>query len=57
MALEWDIPNELPYNDYFEYSGHDFKLHIAPRNMSNQNTSEYMDRIRWEHKKKIVVNI
>ena len=41
VALEWDIPNELPYNDYyFEYSGLDFKLHIAPRNMSNENTSE-----------------
>ena len=40
VALEWDIPNELPYNDYFEYSGLNFKLHIAPRNMSNENTSE-----------------
>ena len=48
MALEQDIPNELPYNDYFEYFGPDFKLHIAPSNMSNQNTSEYMDKIRWE---------
>ena len=46
MALETDIPNELPYNDYFEYFGPDFKLHIAPSNMSNQNTSEYMDKIR-----------
>ena len=46
MALEQEIPNELPYNDYFEYFGPDFKLHIAPSNMSNQNTSEYMDKIR-----------
>jgi len=46
VALETDIPNELPYNDYFEYFGPDFKLHIAPSNMSNQNTSEYMDKIR-----------
>ena len=46
VALEQDIPNELPYNDYFEYFGPDFKLHIAPSNMSNQNTSEYMDKIR-----------
>ena len=28
MALETDIPNELPYNDYFEYFGTDFKLHL-----------------------------
>ena len=46
VALDQDIPNELPYNDYFEYFGPDFKLHIAPSNMSNQNTSEYMDKIR-----------
>ena len=31
---------------YFEYFGPDFKLHIAPSNMSNQNTTEYMDKIR-----------
>ena len=41
-----EIPNELPYNDYFEYFGPDFKLHIAPSNMANQNTGEYVDKIR-----------
>merc|ERR1719433_1500435 len=46
VALEQDIPNELPYNDYFEYFGPDFKLHIAPSNMANQNTGEYVDKIR-----------
>merc|ERR1712165_356096 len=46
VTLDQDIPNELPYNDYFEYFGPDFKLHIAPSNMSNQNTTEYMDKIR-----------
>ena len=37
---------ELPYNDYFEYYGPDFKLHISPSNMANQNTPEYMDKIK-----------
>lgn len=37
---------ELPYNDYFEYFGPDFKLHISPSNMTNQNTQEYMDKIK-----------
>jgi len=46
VALEQEIPNELPYNDYFEYFGPDFKLHIAASNMPNQNTGEYVDRIR-----------
>lgn len=38
---------ELPYNDYFEYFGPDFKLHISPSNMTNQNTQEYMDKIMY----------
>ncbi len=37
---------ELPYNDYFEYYGPDFKLHISPSNMANQNTPEYLDKIK-----------
>jgi len=46
VALGADIANELPYNDYFEYFGPDFKLHISPSNMANQNTSEYLDKIK-----------
>ena len=38
--------SELPYNDYFEYYGPDFKLHLSPSNMSNQNTPEYLDKIK-----------
>ncbi|RWS30073.1 Histone deacetylase 2-like protein [Leptotrombidium deliense] len=46
VALNTEIPNELPYNDYFEYFGPDFKLHISPSNMANQNTPEYLDKIK-----------
>eukprot|EP00057_Strongylocentrotus_purpuratus_P009186 XP_011663660.1 PREDICTED: histone deacetylase 1 isoform X1 [Strongylocentrotus purpuratus] len=45
-ALGVEIANELPYNDYFEYFGPDFKLHISPSNMTNQNTGEYLDKIK-----------
>uniref|UniRef100_A0A2K5PPR7 Histone deacetylase 1 n=1 Tax=Cebus imitator TaxID=2715852 RepID=A0A2K5PPR7_CEBIM len=45
VALDTEIPNELPYNDYFEYFGPDFKLHISPPNMTNQNTNEYLEKI------------
>lgn len=41
-----EIANELPYNDYFEYFGPDFKLHISPSNMSNQNTQDYLDKVK-----------
>ncbi|MCL4129002.1 UNVERIFIED_CONTAM: hypothetical protein GTU68_063062 [Idotea baltica] len=46
VALNTDIANELPYNDYFEYFGPDFKLHISPSNMANQNTPDYLDKIK-----------
>lgn len=46
IALSVDIANELPYNDYFEYYGPDFKLHISPSNMANQNTTDYIDKIK-----------
>jgi histone deacetylase 1/2 len=46
VALGSDIANELPYNDYFEYFGPDFKLHISPSNMANQNTPEYLEKIK-----------
>ncbi|XP_041352977.1 probable histone deacetylase 1-B [Gigantopelta aegis] len=46
VALGSDVANELPYNDYFEYYGPDFKLHISPSNMGNQNTPEYLDKIK-----------
>lgn len=37
------IPDELPYNDYFEYYGPDYKLHILPSNMENLNDRKYLD--------------
>ncbi|XP_055720596.1 histone deacetylase 1-like [Salvelinus fontinalis] len=46
VALDSAIPNELPYNDYFEYFGPDFKLHISPSNMTNQNTNDYLEKIK-----------
>nr|AFY07417.1 histone deacetylase 1-like protein [Schmidtea mediterranea] len=46
LALGTTIPNELPYNDYYEYFTPDFKLHISPSNMANQNTPEYLERMK-----------
>lgn len=36
---------ELPFNDYFEYYGPDYKLEVRPSNMHNANTPEYLNRI------------
>lgn len=46
VALGIEIANELPYNDYFEYFGPDFKLHISPSNMANQNQADYLEKIK-----------
>lgn len=52
VALDTEIANELPYNDYFEYFGPDFKLHIQPSSMPNQNTRDYLEKTQtriFEH--------
>ncbi|KAI8147475.1 hypothetical protein BJV82DRAFT_701103 [Fennellomyces sp. T-0311] len=36
---------ELPFNDYFEYYGPEYKLDVPSNNMANHNTPEYLDRI------------
>ncbi|TKC40759.1 hypothetical protein EI555_019405 [Monodon monoceros] len=46
VALDMEIPNELSYNDYFEYFGPDFKFHISLSNMTNQNTNEYLEKLK-----------
>lgn len=46
VALDTEISDELPYNDYFEYYGPEFKLHITPSNMTNHNAIEYLDKVK-----------
>lgn len=41
-----EIPDELPFNDYFEYYGPDYRLHITPSNMENLNDRRYLDFLR-----------
>lgn len=46
VALDGEIPSGLSCNDYSECFGPDFKLHISPSNTTNQNTPEYMEKIK-----------
>jgi len=46
IALGTEIGDELPYHDYFEYFGPDYKLHINPSNMPNQNTPGYLNKVK-----------
>jgi histone deacetylase 1/2 len=43
-----DIPNEIPYNDYYEYYAPDFELHLQPEAMENLNTTESLEGVRVE---------
>jgi len=44
LLLNSDLPNDLPYNDYFEYYGPDYRLHIPPNNMTNLNSRDYLNQ-------------
>jgi len=46
IALGVDIGNELPYNDYFEYYGPDYRLQIEASNMENQNKAETLEKLK-----------
>jgi histone deacetylase 1/2 len=43
LLLEEEIKNNLPYNDYLEYYGPDYRLHIEPNNMKNLNERSVLD--------------
>jgi len=53
ILLDAKLPEELPYNDYIEYFGPDFRLHIPSTNMENLNSKEYLEKC----KNKIIENI
>eukprot|EP01119_Soliformovum_irregulare_P008686 TRINITY_DN21786_c0_g1_i1.p1 TRINITY_DN21786_c0_g1~~TRINITY_DN21786_c0_g1_i1.p1 ORF type:complete len:483 (-),score=63.55 TRINITY_DN21786_c0_g1_i1:827-2275(-) len=53
LLLKTPLSDELPYNDYIEYYGPDFKLHVPPNNMENMNSKEYLEK----YKNKLLENI
>jgi len=46
LLLKTDISDELPFNDYLEYYGPDFRLHITPTNMENLNDPKYLEKMK-----------
>ncbi|VEU44453.1 unnamed protein product [Pseudo-nitzschia multistriata] len=43
-----DIKDELPFNDYWEYFGPNYKLHLPVSNMKNANTKESLEQTKGE---------
>ncbi len=46
VAVGMDLEDKMPYNEYYEYFGPDYTLHVTPSNMENQNSRAYLDTIR-----------
>ena len=41
-----DIPNDIPFNDYYEYYAPDYNLHLTPEAMENENTKSEVESVR-----------
>lgn len=54
VVLGQEISDELPYNDYYEYYGPEYKLHIQPSAMENLNQPDTLEKLKakvFEHMK------
>jgi histone deacetylase 1/2 len=40
------VPDELPFNDYFEYFGPDYRLNLPVSNMENLNSAAYLEKTK-----------
>ncbi|CAM8984260.1 unnamed protein product [Rhodiola kirilowii] len=46
VAVDVEPDNNLPYNEYYEYFGPDYTLHVETSNMENSNSPAEMEKIR-----------
>ncbi|GJN16492.1 hypothetical protein PR202_gb03490 [Eleusine coracana subsp. coracana] len=46
VAVGVEPDNKLPYNDYYEYFGPDYTLHIQPKSVENLNTAQDLENIK-----------
>nr|CAB3449337.1 unnamed protein product [Digitaria exilis] len=46
VALGQELEDKMPVNEYYEYFGPDYTLHVAPSNMENKNKRHQLDDIR-----------
>eukprot|EP00298_Acanthocystis_sp_HF-20_P003158 c13527_g1_i1.p1 GENE.c13527_g1_i1~~c13527_g1_i1.p1 ORF type:complete len:379 (+),score=155.92 c13527_g1_i1:104-1240(+) len=44
IVLGEELEDRLPYNDFFEYYGPDFRLNIQPSNMENLNNPKQLEK-------------
>ena len=46
ILVNQNIGPDLPYNDYFDYFGPDYKLDVPANNMENLNSKEYLEKMK-----------
>jgi len=46
VAVGEPVKDNMPFNDYYEYFGPDYSLHLPVSNMENLNSKEYLKRTR-----------
>ena len=46
VLLDTDVGSNIPFNDYFEYYGPDYNLHLTPNTMPNLNDKEYLEKTK-----------
>ncbi|RCH89276.1 histone deacetylase [Rhizopus stolonifer] len=48
VVVGQEIGPDMPYNDYYEYFGPDYKLDVRSSNMENMNTPDYLEKIKTQ---------
>ena len=46
MLLDIPISNNIPNNDFIQYYGPDYQLHLHPSDLPNLNTRDELERTR-----------
>ena len=46
VAVGEQVKDDMPYNDYYEYFGPDYGLHLPVSNMENLNSREYLNKTK-----------
>ncbi|XP_061385293.1 histone deacetylase 1-like [Danaus plexippus] len=46
VILKQNVPNTLPFNDYYDYYGPEYLLHLPVPHQTNLNSKEHLDSIR-----------
>jgi len=48
IVVGQELTPVMPYNDYYEYFGPDYRLDVKASNMENMNTPEYLEKIKLQ---------